>query len=59
LFKRQSAKDWANDVDAFLSEIARRKTVKPVESSPKYEYKITGVSDIHNGQIGYDDNTNK
>lgn len=59
LFKRQSAVDWANNTDAFLSEIARRKTVKPVESSPKYEYKITGVSDIHNGQIGYDDNTNK
>ena len=50
LFKRQSAKDWANNTDAFLSEITRRKTVKEDVSGSDNKKRITGVSDIAGGQ---------
>jgi hypothetical protein len=51
LFKRQSAKDWANNTDAFLNEISRRKTNKD-ESSGKI--KLKDVSVFSDGEFKYD-----
>lgn len=53
LFKRQSAKDWANNTDAFLSEITRRKNSKEDVSGSDNKKRITGVSDIASGQWVY------
>lgn len=53
LFKRQSAKDWANNTDAFLSEISRRKNSKNDVSDSDNKKRITGVSDIADGQWVY------
>lgn len=51
LFKRQSAKDWANNTDAFLNEISRRKT--DTSNKKSGGVKITGVYGINEGRFEY------
>ena len=46
--KRQSGKEWANNMDAFLSEISRRKSVAAPASAEETssKIKVTGVHDL-------------